>query len=356
MPDNIPHYIKTLLSTKNFLALSLDNIVGLPNFTYELTDSANHPFTIEVLDSGILQVEPLNENITTQSIVLSCGIHGNETAPIEILNHIISQILASDLRIKQRLLFVFGNLSAIKHNVRFVEYNLNALFSLSEKNHDNGTLNTLEYQRAKLLENIVTQFFLNDNRKSTHFHERIHLDLHTAIRGSVYEKFAVYPVNTLDDVDHYLLALLHKSDVHTVLFSYQPTYTFCYFSANQYQAKSLTIELGKVTPLGENKLADFQPIIDVLMCLVEGRDIAPCNIEQVNFFEIFQRINKTSTSFKLNFAQQVKNFTAFKQGDLLAIDEYRQYNAKVNGEVILFPNQAVPVGQRALLTAKPITI
>ena len=57
--------------------------------------------------------------------------------------------------------------------------------------------------------------------------------------------------------------------------------------------------------------------------------------------------------FRLNFADDTPNFTDFKKGDLLASETGTDYRAQVDGEAIVFPNDKVPVGQRALLTVKP---
>ncbi|RUM49001.1 MAG: succinylglutamate desuccinylase, partial [Marinomonas sp.] len=45
--------------------------------------------------SGVLRLEP--EQAPKHSVVLSAGIHGNETAPIELVNALVQQILAGEL-------------------------------------------------------------------------------------------------------------------------------------------------------------------------------------------------------------------------------------------------------------------
>lgn len=50
----------------------------------------------------------------TQSVVISAGIHGNETAPIEILNQLVTDLLAGQLPLAARLLVLLGNPPAIR--------------------------------------------------------------------------------------------------------------------------------------------------------------------------------------------------------------------------------------------------
>lgn len=59
------------------------------------------------LDEGILLLTP--HGSYAQSVVLSAGIHGNETAPIEVLNQLVSDLLAEKLSLAVRLLVILGN-------------------------------------------------------------------------------------------------------------------------------------------------------------------------------------------------------------------------------------------------------
>lgn len=54
------------------------------------------------LGEGILTLVP--HRSYTQSVVISAGIHGNETAPIEILNQLVTDLLAGQLPLSVRLL------------------------------------------------------------------------------------------------------------------------------------------------------------------------------------------------------------------------------------------------------------
>lgn len=60
--------------------------------------------------------------------ILSAGIHGNETAPVELLDAIVDDIIDGQLTPIVRLLVILGNPAALAQQSRFVETNLNRLF------------------------------------------------------------------------------------------------------------------------------------------------------------------------------------------------------------------------------------
>ena len=57
---------------------------------------------------GVIAFEPKVK--TDKSIVISVGVHGNETAPIEIVSRLINALLIGKQRLKVRLLVIVGNL------------------------------------------------------------------------------------------------------------------------------------------------------------------------------------------------------------------------------------------------------
>ena len=98
---------------------------------------------------------------TTKDVVLSSGVHGNETAPIEICDKMIRQLLAGEMALDVRLLFIFGNPASMNIAQRFVEENMNRLFSgghSQDQGNGPGLINK-ERERALLLENTVREFF-----------------------------------------------------------------------------------------------------------------------------------------------------------------------------------------------------
>ncbi len=158
------------------------------------------PPTIEAswLGDGILQLLP--KTSWRQATVLSAGVHGNETAPIEMLLQILQGLSLGEQPLTHALLVVFGNLPAIRAGRRYLHNDLNRLFGGRHLAAMPGN----ESRRAFELEMAVQAFF-----RSADAHGKVprtHLDLHTAIRGSKYRQFALLPAHDGDySADFYQL-------------------------------------------------------------------------------------------------------------------------------------------------------
>lgn len=327
------------IMAKDFLAFALQHTVD--NETHQITVSNSTHAT--VLGDGIIGFNLHNTSTKAKSIVLSCGVHGNETAPIEICNKLVSNILSGDIQTGHRVLFIFGNLDSMLIAERFVEENLNRLFSREIKS------TSIEGKRAKQIMHLVDAFF--DDAKG----ERLHYDLHTAIRPSKNEKFAVYPFLHGRKHSKEQLAFLSACDVNTILLSQTSTATFSYYSSYHHQAHAFTVELGKVKPFGENDMSSFTSVNRMLRNLLEEDvlvlpEYSQCPLE---IYTVNQVIDKHQTDFTLHFTDDIANFTQFKKGQVFASETGNVYKAQFDGEAIVFPNAAVGIGQRALLTVIP---
>lgn len=346
-----------LQKTGDFLALSREHPWALPEtFSFDVThQTTGSQCTVSVIDTGIIVFSPKHIT-TTQDIVLSSGVHGNETAPIEICRDIIQKVILGQLAVKQRVLFIFGNIASMNIAERFVEENMNRLFSGGhsiDQGNGPGLINK-ERKRALLLENTIKHFYQEGDKQSVN-RERMHYDLHTAIRGAKYDKFAVYPFLHGKPRKPSQLQFLLACGVNTVLLSNSPTTTFSYFSSQQFGADAFTIELGKVQPFGKNDMTQFIQVADTLTKLVSGQDLAlkPYNEDDFHIFTVAQVINREHQDFQLTFTDDTVNFTDFPKGHTLAIDGGVEVKTKHEGEAIIFPNANVAIGQRAMLTVIP---
>ncbi len=297
---------------------------------------------------GIIRFEPVEPQ--GNNIVLSCGIHGNETAPIEILDQMVQDILCQRLKVVHRLMVQFGNLAAMDIAERFVTENMNRLFS-GAHSQGPGLINA-ERHRAKALEDAVADFFEANQGP------RYHFDLHTAIRASKNDKFAVYPFQHGKPWKASQLQFMLACGVNTILLSNGPTTTYSYFSSNSFGADAFTVELGKVKPFGQNNPEDFVDVTRTLrdwvsQSTLELPDLTP---KAITLYRVNQVINRQEHEFKLHFDDDTPNFTDFRAGDLLASEPNKQYCAQQDGEAIVFPNAKVAIGQRALLTVVPISL
>ncbi len=349
-----------LQRTGDFLSITRKHEWSLaPGFSFEVSHQAsNSRSKVSVLDTGIIVFEPI-EWATSKDIVLSSGVHGNETAPIEICAKLVQQLILGELYLAERVLFLFGNPASMNIGQRFVEENMNRLFSGGhsiDQGQGAGLINK-ERHRALLLENTVRDFFEQGSACGGQ-RQRYHYDLHTAIRGAKYDKFAVYPHTHGKPRKKEQLQFLSACGVNTILLSNSPTTTFSYFSAHQFGADAFTVELGKVNAFGENDMSQFQAVEQTLTRFVSGQEIVvkPYDDSDFNIFVISQIVNRTQENFRLNFADDVENFTDFPLGTVLAYDGDTEVKVQQLGEAIIFPNASVAIGQRALLTVVPTTL
>ncbi|WP_404340091.1 succinylglutamate desuccinylase [Pseudoalteromonas mariniglutinosa] len=342
-----PSYLAKLKQDGDFLTLTRDNEFHLQGCRFLLHNNTE----VTVHDTGIIEFEP--HNITNKDIVLSSAVHGNETAPIEICDELIRELITGKLTAKQRVLFIFGNPKSINIGKRFVEENLNRLFN--GEHSKTGLGSNPERERAKQLEETVSDFF---NRGGDSTRSRCHYDLHTAIRGSKNEKFAVYPFLHGQPWKKSQLQFLLSCGVNTVLMMKSSATTFSYYSSYVHGADAFTIELGQVKPFGENDMRRFEKTKATLKALIslESVDYGDFNADDFELFSVYRTINRTAESFSFSFADDAVNFTGFAKGDLLAIDGQTRYFAEVDGEAIIFPNADVALGQRALLTVTPMQV
>jgi succinylglutamate desuccinylase len=299
--------------------------------------------TLNFIDAGLLAISPAQQG--KYRIVISCGIHGNETAPIEMVEQLFNEIKSGELSVANELLLIIGNPPAANQATRFVDENLNRLFS---GKHQGSS--TQEAARAGLIEEQVAAFYQHGNEA------RLHYDLHTAIRGSELEKFAVYPYLHDRPWSKVQIAFLERCGLDAILLSSKPAGTFSYFTSNHFGADSFTVELGKVRKFGDNDMRDFADAMQGLRELISGEESFSRQPKEIQVFSVVEEVIKQSESFKLHFADDAKNFTAFPKGTVLASDEGYEYRTKQDGERFVFPITNVPIGQRAMLVVAPTTL
>lgn len=332
--------------TTGFLSLCLQNDSSVKTGT-RFTINTSTSVTIYAL--GVIEFCPKNRQESTKSIVLSCGVHGNETGPIELCDSLVNDIIAGRVILFHRVLFIFGNLEAMKVEKRFVDENLNRLFCGEYKN---ASKTNEETRRAAELEQCVQRFFADASDASV----RLHYDLHTAIRASKHEKFAVYPYLHGGAYSYSQFSFMSQCGVKAFLLSQSTTATFSYYSSKTFGAHSFTVELGKVKPFGQNDMANFSEVDLALRALLIEQDLPESDhIDDIVIYSVKKVITKKSEQLKLNFSDEAQNFTAFNKGELIASDDNYRYLADQDGEAIVFPNANVPIGQRALLTVVPIS-
>ena len=296
------------------------------------------------LAEGALEVRPPEARDIGLDVLLSAGIHGNETAPIELLDELLHGIARGDVKPRARLLFLFGNPEAIRRGERYLEQDVNRLF-----NGRHELSSGAEALRACELERLAATFFSVPGRT------RLHYDLHTAIRGSKIEQFALYPYKDGRQHSRRELARLRAAGMDAVLLQSKTSITFTAYTYEQLDAESFTLELGKARPFGQNDQVNLKSLETRLVQIIEGREPEqPEGLDGLQLFSVGREIIKHSDSFHLHLPADIENFSELSKGYLLAEDlAGMRWVVEEDGARIIFPNPKVKNGLRAGILIVP---
>ena len=272
------------------------------------------------------------------SLLLSVGVHGDETAPIELLAGMLQTLSQQPRQLRVNLLVVVGNLAAIAQAKRFVEADLNRLF----RRQQGALAGTAEAPRANTIMAATSEFFASAQGP------RWHLDLHTAIRPSLYPTFAIIPDAIATDNKRALADLLGQAGIAAVVFNPTSAGTFSAFTAEHKNAISATVELGQVSALGDNDVSAFEATSTALSGLLLNGKLPPAAPASMPVkFVVAQEIIKHSAAFLMHFDAATHNFTALARGSVIATDGEIVYRVANAEECVVFPNPDVRAGLRA---------
>ena len=296
------------------------------------------------LGEGALEVRPPEGEDSGLDLLLSAGIHGNETAPIELLEKLLHGVADGSIQPRARVLFLFGNPPAIRKGERFIEQDINRLF-----NGRHELSSGFEALRAAELEQFARVFFSKPERA------RLHYDLHTAIRGSKIEQFALYPYKEGRKHSRRELARLAAAGMEAVLLQSKSSITFSAFTYEQLDAEAFTLELGKARPFGQNEQVNLDKLETRLIHLIENTEPrAEQSLDGLKLFSVAREIIKHSDSFHLHLPADIENFSELSKGYLLAEDlAETRWVVEEEGARIIFPNPKVKNGLRAGILIVP---
>lgn len=301
-------------------------------------------YQVQQVAPGMLQIRTGQPD--ANAVLLSVGVHGDETGPIELLAHLLDsladQALGSSAALQVDLLLVVGNVAAIAAGKRFIDADLNRMFQQDpQKLVAAGLDQTQEAARGQQMMAASAAFFENVQG------ERWHLDLHTAIRPSFYSTFAIVPDLIADDARIKLYQLLGNGGIGAIIRNSKPSGTYSYFTAQSCAAAGATVELGRVGILGQNDLSQFAAMSSAMRALLQGQGVLVQAENAPHIFKLAQEITKLSEAFKMSFDRSTQNFTSLPQGALIATDGSTEYTVQFPEEMVVFPNPDVRVGQRA---------
>lgn len=270
------------------------------------------------------------------SVLVSVGVHGDETGPIEVVAHALDALSRAPDKLVVDLMVCVGNIDAIAAGKRFIDADLNRMFRPVR-----GALaDTAEAARADTMIAATDAFFAGAGPV------RWHLDLHTAIRPSVYPTFAIVPDLIADAGKRALVKWLGQAAIGAIIMNPQSAGTYSYYSAEFHGAAASTVELGRVGTLGQNDLSLFADVGTALDGLLRG-DAPRAAKAEPHVFKVAQQIMKLSDGFTMAFDRSTQNFTSLRQGDVIATDGDTVYTVQHPEELVVFPNPDVRVGLRA---------
>lgn len=291
------------------------------------------------LDDGVLQLEPASHDAAARSVLASAGVHGDETAPIELLSYLVRDMARGDAALSCRLLVILGNVDAMRDACRYRDDDLNRLFS----GRHAQVPHSHEAPRAAALERAATQFFAVASQEPG---ARWHVDMHTAIRPSAFEQFALLP-HTGTPFSRAMFEWLGEARISAVLLHTTKGNTYSHFTAQACGAQACTLELGKVRPFGQNDLTRFAGADEALRHLLAGTKNGDVPVAMPRVFTVIDQITKQSDAFELLVAADVPNFTPFVKDTVLARDGDYRYTVRHEEERLVFPNATVKPGLRA---------
>ncbi|MDM8349189.1 succinylglutamate desuccinylase [Pseudomonas sp. sp1636] len=299
------------------------------------------------LAEGALEVTPPAASDNGLDLLLSAGIHGNETAPIELLDRLLHGIARGELKPRARILFLFGNPPAIRRGERYIEQDINRLFNGQHEQHAGA-----EAMRACELEHLAATFFSKPERT------RLHYDLHTAIRASKIEQFALYPWQAGRPRSLRELARLNAAGIEAVLLHNKSSITFSAYTYTQLGAEAFTLELGKARAFGQNQQVNLERLEQRLQYIIEGCEPEPqaqgAELSGLQLFTVAREVIKHSDTFRLHLPVDVENFSQLPLGYLLAEDMAgTRWVVEEPNARIIFPNPKVKNGLRAGILIVP---
>ncbi|WP_250684731.1 succinylglutamate desuccinylase [Photobacterium galatheae] len=302
----------------------------------------------ELTARGVLTVTPPSLSVDSKDIILSSGVHGDETGPIELLQQLVKKIMLGELLPKHRLLLIIGHPEAINAHTRFIDENMNRLFAgINEESN-------VDRRQANVLMRAVDDFYQNSPLENA---ERWHLDLHSAIRDSTHYTFAVSPYSEKKTRGLALFNFLHHGEIEAMMLSGSASPTFSWYSAHYYGAQALTMELGRVARFGENDLQRLETFNQAMLALVSKDSLAAYSGDkEVCVYRVTRTLTKQTPDFSFTFPANQANFTYFAEGTVLGQDKGETYVAAEGGEAVVFPNPNVALGQRACLLVQKADI
>lgn len=269
-------------------------------------------------------------------LILSAGVHGDETAPVDILEQLCHALKQRTLIPRRPCLLIIANPPALLERRRLLRVNMNRLFGAPLRPPG------YEGQRSQILEQHCREF-------AELYGIGWHLDLHSTIKPSLHEHFALMPA-CMRDYDDSWVPMLAAHGFTALVKQKSPAHTFSHFTCTQLGYESFTLECGAI---GTDSGALDRVLTPLQQDLLAEAPFAHLPTATLQRYRVTQDLRKTSEDFHFLVDEQCANFTRFAAGTPLAQDGDHCISAPTDDCALLFANSAVPVGDRAGLLLQP---
>ncbi|SHG68144.1 succinylglutamate desuccinylase/aspartoacylase family protein [Flagellimonas flava] len=157
----------------------------------------------------------LSGNCPGPTVVFFAGIHGNEPAGVFALKHVLNELRVRQTPIYGQIYAIAGNLKALQANVRFLEKDLNRIWTVQEINQIANSAENLGSDEKELWELYQLLLEILSQEKAPYYF----IDLHTTSSETapfvvlndsmLNRKFASnYPLPIILGIEEYLVGAL----------------------------------------------------------------------------------------------------------------------------------------------------
>lgn len=264
-------------------------------------------------------------------VVFFGGIHGNETAGVFALNSVLNNLNTDD--VNGTIYGITGNIKALKKNQRFLEQDLNRIWTAEKLESLNGIKKLNPEQEEQLEIYSIIKDILNSHNGPFYF-----IDLHTTssrtlpfitINDSIINrKFSqLFPVPIVLGIEEYL---------NGPLLSYINTlgYVSLGFESGQHEDEHaitcaiafINLALGYIDAVPEEKIKDFEVYYNLL------------KLEALNKKDVFEVVHLHSivNGEKFKMHPNFNSFQNVKKGTPLAVSDGKELIAE-RDSVIFMP-------------------
>ncbi len=265
-------------------------------------------------------------------IVCFAGIHGNEVGGVIALEKIFETLARKEEKLKGRFIGVRGNVKALKGGKRYIEEDLNRLWSDEiihiARNHQHDHP---EFEELAALCDVIDSINLDNYR------QKIFIDLHgTSAANGIFAIVKDYKESAfiVDELYSPVLLKLHDS-LHNTTVPYMAEHGFI----------ALGFEGGKIgskETIENHRLTMWQILLQT--ALIEKHQIPE---EVLNYQVLSDFASQLPKYLKLDYCHKIKasdrfemmpgfkNYDRIKKDDLLAKDQHGEIRSQYDGYILM---------------------